>query len=163
MTEAQIHAAEGRRDEALAAVERAMALRAQAAGSQGLIRFVALDAVADFAGDEKLRELLDVVDELNPGEQGPYMRAQKTRFRARLPEHDAETELAAAERLFEEAEMPFYVAVTRLERAKVLLEDGRADEAAPLLEQARETFEHLGARPWLERVDSATAATEVPA
>jgi class 3 adenylate cyclase/tetratricopeptide (TPR) repeat protein len=163
LTEAQIHAAEGRRDEALAAVERAMALRAQAAGSQGLIRFVALDAVADFAGDEKLRELLDVVDELNPGEQGPYMRAQKTRFRARLAEHDAETELAAAERLFEEAEMPFYVAVTRLERAKVLLEDGRADEAAPLLEQARETFEQLGARPWLERVDSATAATEVPA
>ena len=159
MTEAELYAAEGRRDEALKAVERAVALRAQAAGSQGLIRFAALDAVADFADDEKLRELLDVVDELNPGEQGSYLRAQKARFRARLPEHDAATELTEAERLFEEAEMPFYVAVTRLERARTLPEV----EARPLLEQARETFERLGARPWLERVDSATASTQVPA
>ena len=143
LTEAQIHAAEGRRDEALEAVDRGLALRARAAGSQGMIRFVALDAVADFAGDEKLRELLDVVDELNPGEQGSYMRAQKARFRARLPEHDAEAELAEAERLFEDGEMPFYVAVMRLERARTLPEE----EAGPLL----------------ERVDSASAGARVPA
>ncbi len=159
LTEAQLHAAEGRHAEALEAVDRGLALRAYSAGSQGLIRFVALDTVADFAGDEKLRELLDMIDELEPGEQGSYMRAQKARFRARLPEHDAEAELAAAERLFEEAEMPFYVAVTRLERARTLPEA----EARPLLEQARKTFEHLGARPWLERVDSAAAAAGVPA
>ena len=87
------------------------------------------------------------------------MRAQKARFRARLPEHDAEAELAEAERLFEDGEMPFYVAVTRLERARTLPEE----EARPLLEQARETFERLGARPWLERIDDAAAATQVPA
>ncbi len=163
LVEAQLRAAEGSRDEALAAIERALALRANVAGSQALIRFVALDVVADFAGEEKLRELLAVVDELNPGEQGSFMRAQKARFRARLPEHDAEAELATAERLFVEAEMPFYVAVTRLERAEHLFAAGRADEARPLLDQARETFEDLRASPWLERAQAAAGATEVPA
>ena len=137
--------------------------RARAAGSQAVIRFEAIDLVGDFAGDEKLRELLDIVDELHPGLQGPFLRAQKARFRSRLPENDADTELAAAERLFEESEMPFYVAVTRLERAENMLAQGRADEARPLLDQARETFEELRARPWLERVDRAGRGAEVPA
>jgi hypothetical protein len=132
-------------------------------GSQALIRFVALDAVADFADDEKLRELLDVLDELKPGEQGSFMRAQKARFRARLPEHDAEAELATAERLFEESEMPFYVAVTRLERAEGMLAQGRSDEAGPVLAAARETFDELRARPWLERADGVAPGIEVSA
>jgi len=159
MAEAMIHAAEGRHGEALEAVDRALADRAKFSGSQAIIRFEALDLVGDFAGEEKLRELLDVLDELHPGEQGSFIRAQKARFRARLPEHDAATELAEAERLFEESETPFYLAVTRLERARTLPEA----EAGPLLEQARETFERLGARPWLERVDSAAAGARVPA
>jgi tetratricopeptide (TPR) repeat protein len=161
--EAQLHAAEGRRDEAAAAIERALALRMTAAGSQGLIRFVALDVMGDLAGEEKLRELLDIVDELNPGEQGSFMRAQKARFRARLPENETEAELAAAERLFADAEMPFYVAITRLERAENLLAHDRAEEAGALLDQARETFEELRARPWLERLENAAAGSKVPA
>ncbi|HTS73351.1 MAG TPA: AAA family ATPase, partial [Gaiellaceae bacterium] len=122
MTEAMIHAAEGRHDEALEAVDRALADRVMVTGTQAWLRFEALDVVGDFAGEERLRELLDIVDELHPGELGTFMRAQKARFQARLPEHQAETELAEAERLFEEAEMPFYVAVTRLERARTLPE-----------------------------------------
>ena len=159
MTEAMLHAAEGRHDEAFEAVDRALAHRAVVTGTQAFIRFEALDAVGEIAGEEKLRELLDIVDELHPGELGPFMRAQKARFLARLPEHDAATELGEAERLFEESEMPFYVAVTRLERAGTLPEA----EAGPLLEQARETFERLRAQPWLERVDAAAAATQIPA
>jgi hypothetical protein len=31
---------------------------------------------------------------------------------------------------------------------------GREDEAEPLLAEAREIFERLGARPWLERANS---------
>jgi hypothetical protein len=106
---------------------------------------------------------LDIVDELNPGEQGSFMRAQKARFRARLPENETEAELAAAERLFADAEMPFYVAITRLERAENLLAQDRAEEAGVLLDQARETFEGLGARPWLERLGNAVAGSKVPA
>ena len=163
LTEAMLHGAEGRRDEAVAAAERALATRAHAVGSQSLIRFEAIDVVGDFVGDQKLRELLDVFDELHPGEQGSFLRAQRARFRARLPENDTEIELAAAERLFAEAEMPFYVAVTRVERAEHLLAEGRGDEARPLLDQARETFEELRAAPWLERVERAAQGSKVPA
>jgi class 3 adenylate cyclase/tetratricopeptide (TPR) repeat protein len=163
LTEAMLHGAEGRRDEAVAAADRALATRAQAAGSQALIRFEAIDVIGDFADDEKLRELLDILDELHPGEQGTFLRAQRARFRARLPEHDPDIEFATAERLFVEAEMPFYVAVTRVERAERLIAEGRGDEARPLLEQARETFEELRARPWLERVDNAAVGSKVPA
>ena len=163
LCEAALHRAEGRRDEAIAAVERAVAVRGYAAGSQAVIRFDSLDLIGDLVGDEKLRELLDIVDELNPGGQGTFLRAQKARFRSRLPENDSEKELLAAERLFEEAEMPFYVAVTRLERAENLLAEDRGSEARPLLDEARETFEELRARPWLERVDRLALGAEVPA
>jgi class 3 adenylate cyclase len=159
MTEALLHSAEGRPDEALAAVDRALALRNQMAGGQGIVRFLALEAAGKLADEDKLRELLAAVDELHAGERGAYLRAQQARFRARLPETDAESELRKSEQLFVESEMPFYVAVTRLERGEQLLAQGRADEARPLLEEARSTFDQLGARPWLERLER----TGVPA
>jgi hypothetical protein len=40
-----------------------------------------------------------------------------------------------------------------LEHAELLNEQGRRDEAVPLLSEARAIFEELGARPWLDRVD----------
>jgi class 3 adenylate cyclase/tetratricopeptide (TPR) repeat protein len=162
LTEGLLHAAEGRREEALAAVDRAMALRSQFAGTQTIARFDALEVVAEFEHEQKIRELLDMVDELSPAELAPYLRAQQARFRARLPEHDTEAELLTAEQLFAESEMPFYVAVTRLERAQHLLAHDRIDEARPLLEQARETFEGLRALPWLERVEAAESRTGEP-
>ena len=163
LTEAMLYRAEGRGDETLAAVDRALGVRETASGSQAMIRFDALEIAADFVGEEKLRELIAVVDEFHPGEQGAFLRAQKARFRARLPEHETEAELAAAEQLFEEAEMPFYAAVTRLERAENLLADGRADEAGPLVAAARETFEELRARPWVERAEALALGAKVPA
>jgi len=39
----------------------------------------------------------------------------------------------------------------------------RLEEAAVLLEQARETFEELRARPWLERAEAAASQARVPA
>ena len=107
--------------------------------------------------------MLEIADELHAAERGLFLRAQQARFRARLPEHDTEAELRTAERLFEEAEMPFYVAATRLEHSEHLVAKGRGDEARPLLEQARETFEQLGAKPWLERLEAAASSTGVPA
>ena len=55
-------------------------------GTQTIARFDALEVVADFGDEQKIRELLDVIDELPPAEQAPYLRAQQARFRARLPE-----------------------------------------------------------------------------
>jgi hypothetical protein len=126
------------------------------------MRFIAFDAVGELADETELRKLMDIADELPPGEMPPLLRAQKARFRARLPGHDAEAELAAAEQLFAESDAPFYVAAVRLERAERLVAEGRGEEAAPIVERARETFELLSAKPWLARVDSLTASTQVP-
>src|SRR2546423_10059678 len=155
LTESLLHAAEGRHEEALAAVDQALASRSQFAGTQTIARFNALEVVADFGGEQKIREFLEVIDELPPAEQALYLRAQQARFRARLPEYDAESELVTADQLFAESEMPFYVAVTRLERSQHMLESERFDEARPLLDQARATFEELRAGPWLDRVEAA--------
>jgi hypothetical protein len=153
-----LHAAEGRREEAFSAVDRSLALRAGFSGVQSFVRFQALEAVADFADEAKIRELLAVFDELHAAELVPFLRAQQARFRARLPEYDTEAELATAEQLFADSEMPFHVAVAQFERAEHLLAQERVDEAAALLEQARETFEELHARPWLDRVEAAASA-----
>jgi len=107
--------------------------------------------------------LLEVDAELHPGELHPFLRAQHARFRARLPEYDAQAEFDEARRLFAESEMPFYVAVTELEHAEWLIGQARAADAEPLLADSRATFERLGAKPWLERLDSVTAQDRVAA
>jgi len=163
LTGALLHAAEGRADDALAAVDRGLAVRNQMAGGQSFVRFLAFEAASEIADEDKLRELLEIADEMHAGERGAFLRAQQARFRARLPEHDPEAELRTAERLFAEAEMPFHVAATHLEHGEHLLAKGRGDEARPLFEQARETFEQLGAKPWVERLEAAASSTGVPA
>jgi hypothetical protein len=59
----------------------------------------------------------------------------------------------------------FHHAVTQLEHAQWLTSQGRGDQAQPLLVQVRETLELLEAKPWLERLATAEAATpaEIPA
>jgi hypothetical protein len=56
-----------------------------------------------------------------------------------------------------------WLAATLLEQAEWLIECGRTDEVRPLLQEARVTFEHLRATPWLDRIQraEAAAATEV--
>jgi hypothetical protein len=49
-------------------------------------------------------------------------------------------------------EVPFWLAVTLLEQGEWLVARGRADESEPLLAEAGEILERLGARPWLERL-----------
>jgi hypothetical protein len=49
--------------------------------------------------------------------------------------------------------VPFWMAVTLLEYAEWLTGQGRADDATSSLTEAREIFERLEARPWLERLE----------
>ena len=66
--------------------------------------------------------------------------------------------LAVAAEGFRELGIPFSLAVTLLEHAELT-----ADETS--LEEAREIFERLDARPWLARLDAAQAGahTQIPA
>ena len=50
--------------------------------------------------------------------------------------------------------MPFYRSVVQLELAELFAAAGRAAEAGPAVSEARDTFERLGATPWLARVDA---------
>jgi tetratricopeptide (TPR) repeat protein len=145
--EAQLLRAEGKPKDALAAAERALATRQELGATffafkNGLVE--ALEAALALGDTAKARELLSSIDPLRPGELTPLLKAQQARFRARLAATDGETDadagFASAEGLFRELETPFWLAVTRLEHAEWLVSQGRAEDAEPLLAQARETF-----------------------
>jgi hypothetical protein len=57
--------------------------------------------------------------------------------------------------MFRELETPFWLAVVLLEQGEWLVAQSRPEDAAALLQDAREIFERLRARPWLERLDRA--------
>ena len=130
-----------------------MALDLDLAGLGKYTLFEALEVAAARGDLEQLRALLVRLEVLLPGQLTPSIRAFRARFRAYLPEADAEAEFRTAERGFGELELPFFLAVTRLEAAARLLAGGRETEAEPLLAAAAQTFEHLQAAPWLDRVE----------
>jgi hypothetical protein len=48
-----------------------------------------------------------------------------------------------------------------LEHGEWLAQSRQSEEAEPLLTEAREIFERLGAKPWLERLDALTEPARV--
>ncbi len=155
--------AEGRPQDALAlAIEAADLARATFGVSyqttkQGLVH--ALEAALALGETERAAELLATLDAIPGGLMPPYLAAQAHRFRARLAGADvaAEAGYAAAEAGFRQLGTVFWLAVVLLEHGEWLLAAGEVGEAEPLLDQAGEIFERLGALPWLERL----AATRV--
>jgi len=112
---------------------------------QGFVH--AMEAAIALRDADQAKELLRLVDEIPPGRRPPYLDAHAMRFRARLTDDPAGYSAAAA--LFRQLELPFWLAVT-------LLEQGDADG----LDEAREIFERLGAKPWLERTAHATGVEQ---
>ena len=158
MDESILLRAEGDLDGALAAIQRVLTPDRNLAGLGRFILFEGLEVAAARGDLERLREWIGRLDGLFPGQLTSSTKAFRARFRAYLPEADDEAEFRLAERLFEELEMPFPLAVTRLEAAERLLAESREAEAEALLAAARETFERLEAAPWIERVDSLGAS-----
>jgi len=157
---AQVLRAEGRLEEALAAAEEAYAGRSEL-GLTGTVKASLVETfeAASSLGDlDKCREVVSILDALRPGEVTPYLRAERARLHARLDGSDAAFKTSVAS--FRELGWPFWLGVALVERAEWFATEGRAPEAETLLAEAREIFEKLEARPWLERVD---AHAEVPA
>ena len=160
LAEARVLRAEGKPAEALEVAERAVALRSELGITLYPVKFSVFEALeAAFALQDfsKARGLLAIVDGLRPGQLTPLLKAQQARFRARLAAQsggaDPARDFAAAESIFRALDMPFRLAVTQLEHAEWLTRNERDAEAEPLLADARETFERLKSRPWLERLD----------
>ena len=145
--------AEGRLDGALAAAREAFAGRSEL-GLAGPIKqsLVEIFEAAFALGElEACREVVAMLDALRPGELTPYLRAERARLRARLDSSDAAFKSSVA--AFRELGWPFWLGVALVEHAEWLAAEGRAAQAEPLFAEAREIFERLEARPWLERVD----------
>jgi ATP/maltotriose-dependent transcriptional regulator MalT len=127
-----------------------------------------LEAAFDLGDLAKVEELLAEIEAMRPGELTPYVRAQGARFGARLAAGRGELErvepgFAAAAAAFRELSMPFMRAVTLLEHGRWLVEQGVVVEAEPLLDEAREVFQTLGATPWLEHLEDVSTGIGVQA
>jgi len=167
---ARLLLAQGEPSEALVMAERAFSTSSDLGLSAETVKeaFVTAGEAAMELGDTaRLDELLAGVEALPPGRTTRFYIAQTSRFRARLAGADdpptAERGFAAAAGLFREIGMPFYLAVVQLEHAELLAASHRAEECEPLLAGARETFEHLRATPWLERLDALAVDAATPA
>jgi class 3 adenylate cyclase/tetratricopeptide (TPR) repeat protein len=135
-------------------------------GKQGFV--TAVEAALELNDLGKVEELVSAVEALPPGSSSQFFQAQVSRFRAHLSGRrgdsaDADRRFKRAEGLFRELALVFYLAVTQLEHADWLTEEGRALEAEPLLAEAREIFERLEATPWLERAADVRTGAEVSA
>jgi class 3 adenylate cyclase/tetratricopeptide (TPR) repeat protein len=120
---------------------------------------IAMEAALALGDTELAKELLAVPRDFGKGESTPSWRGQTSRLEARLAaargEQDSvEPNFKAAAGQFREIGVPYWLAVTLGEHAEWLAAQERADEAAPFVAEARDIFERLKARPWLERLRS---------
>ena len=127
----------------------------------------AIEAAFELGELGRVEELLDSIEKLSPGELTASLDAQAARFRARLDAARGHNDVVdgsfrRAEAIFREFGIAFYLGVAELEHAEWLASQGHRDEAEPLLAEAREIFERLEAKPWLERL-AAVAPAGVPA
>jgi hypothetical protein len=107
----------------------------------------ATEAALALGDAQRAEELVASIETVPPGLRSPYLGAQALRFRAKLAtsgEAAAESYEAAAKR-FRALGVVFWLAVT-------LLEHGELTGDESLLDEAREIFERLQAKPWLERL-----------
>jgi tetratricopeptide (TPR) repeat protein len=161
--EAVLLRGEGDPEAALAAASRSVQSRhALGVGSvkNGLVEELEAAMLVDTAKAEKL---LSNLEQLRPGETTPFLVAQAARFRARLSSTGDDRGFAVGVAAFRELSMPFWLAVTLVEQGEWLTARQRSSEAAPLLAEAGEMFDHLHARPWQERLARAAGAHSVSA
>jgi class 3 adenylate cyclase len=165
--------AEDRPAEALAVAQEALDMRAKLGlglGSPYVKRALveAVEASFDLGDTSGVEALLAVVRAARPGQVSPWLRAQVARLTARgaaaAGDHMVvDSGFESAEAGFRAVETPFDLAVTLTEHAAWLDARGRADQALTLRANAREIFERLGARPWLERLGPDISAKSVSA
>jgi class 3 adenylate cyclase/tetratricopeptide (TPR) repeat protein len=161
--EGRVLRAEGRLSEALAAARDALVI-GELSALHPLYKVVWIDAceTAFDLGDEgQVEELLGEVERLPPSNRTPRVVSNEARFRGRLLGLRGDQE-AAAQHLADAVEglralqTPYPMAIALLEQAEL-----RVDDPAPLAAEAREIFERLGAKPWLERIDAFERAVTV--
>jgi class 3 adenylate cyclase/tetratricopeptide (TPR) repeat protein len=155
--------AEGKPSEAMASAELAFALREEMGLRAPSTKeaFVQLLEIAIELGDyAKADKIMAFVRTLGPGDMTPYQKLQARRFEGLLSAArggDPTAVLLESIQGLGEMDAPFWKAVVSVELAEWLIGQGRDAAAAPLVADARATFEQLRATPWLERLDKSGA------
>jgi class 3 adenylate cyclase/tetratricopeptide (TPR) repeat protein len=150
----------GDRAEALQVAESIFALHDMRGFSDEIIKesfVIAVEAAFQLERIDRAEELLGIVERLSAGVRTQFLTAQVARFRARLAARsgnvdEAERLFKRAAALFRELAVPFPLGITRLEHAEWLTAQGHTEEAEPFFGEARELFERLHAKRWLERL-----------
>jgi class 3 adenylate cyclase/tetratricopeptide (TPR) repeat protein len=152
--------AEGRPADAFEVLDPTMreALRVEGPTSEG-VRVGwpdAIDAAIQIGKLDEAADLCRLVEERPPGHVGPYLRAHVARARALLAAAQGE-QAGVEEGLlgviddFRALGYPYWLARAQTDLAAWLIDNGRAAEATPLLEDAIAVFESLRAAPALAR------------
>jgi class 3 adenylate cyclase/tetratricopeptide (TPR) repeat protein len=163
--------AERRHEEALTSAREALSKREDLGTGSEPFRegFVTAVSCAQALGDTaQAQELIDMIERLPRGRVPPYLHAHASRLRAYIAaqtgdDSGAEASFKRASGTFRELGVALWTGVTLLEYGEWLITENRADEAEPLLAEAREIFDRLEARPWLDRVEKVRGPAEVPA
>jgi tetratricopeptide (TPR) repeat protein len=117
---------------------------------------IALEAAVATGDLAEADSLQDLVARAPKGVVPPFLRAELAHYRALIRaargEHDSvESDFREALETLTQLDYPFWVAKVQSDLARWLENQGRDDEASPLLEQAARAFTELGAWPDLER------------
>ena len=123
-------------------------------GTQGALLADDLDTAEEF---------LSMVDELPPARRPPFLHAHLRRLRAHIGSRRGDPDgvgpaLAAAAQVFRDTGLTFWLAVTLLENAEWLISRATFAGARPMLDEARQVFEQLGAHAWLQRLSNVEPA-----
>jgi tetratricopeptide (TPR) repeat protein len=162
---------DGRHEEALTTAKEALSRQEDlGAGSEPFREsFVTSVSCVQALGDTtRSQELVDMIERIPRGKVPQYLHGHTARLRAYLAAHSgddkgAEAGFKRASGTFRELGVPLWLGATLLEYGEWLGTRARAAEAEPLLTEAREIFERLEARPWLERVEKVRVPVQVPA
>jgi class 3 adenylate cyclase/tetratricopeptide (TPR) repeat protein len=168
---ATLLSSDGRHKEAITAAWEAIELRGDVGLQNECVKeaiIVAAEEALAIGDTAEAERILSVVEEAPPGRRPVSLQAHAMRFRARMAAASgdlgaSETGLRGAIGLFREMSAPFWIALAELDLAELLTNWGREQEARELLEEARNIFARLKAKPWLDRLDRVGAGVRVEA
>jgi class 3 adenylate cyclase len=152
--EASVCLAEERYADALAASRRAFEIRLALNQTHydGFSYGIAIDAALGLRDLEQATALLEELEARAASERRPFLEAQSARVGAKIAAQrgeDGAGGFARATQIFREIRAPYWLAITLAEAAEA---------GGDGTDEAREIFERLGARPWLERLAGASVA-----